>query len=85
MARFSEDDLRRFLLGEEIACESSAMTAARYDEDRQELTLKLMGGRPDGYTWPGIDTDMAWDFAEARSKGTWMWANLPIKGVDPRA
>jgi hypothetical protein len=72
-AAFSPGEMSNFLLGYRVACRSSWVNAAQWNEDSSNLTLNL-GTAAKDYDFPDIDEDGAVEFAESFSKGFWYWS-----------
>ena len=76
-----EDEVAAFLRGDELLLvQSSNVAAAQYHPDDDKLMIEYL----DGSAWlygPGVSVRMAEDFARARSKGTWVWDNIKVRGT----
>ena len=81
---FSSSDTMGFVLGEWTPCVSSNVAEAMYDEGEQTLYIGFDGGDPGGgvdyHAYFGVNFDMAMSFANAPSKGIWVWENLRRTG-----
>lgn len=71
-AAFTESEMSNFLLGHKVACRSSWVNTAQWNENTETLTLNLGTERKKDYDFPA-DEDIAVEFAEAFSKGFWYW------------
>ncbi len=73
---FSDDDQFAFLLGEWVACNSSAIRRARYDPQAHMLWLEWKSGKATPVE--KVDHATASEFGQAVSKGRW-WADYKAR------
>lgn len=74
-AAFSPDETAAFLAGQWIEVRSSNVKACRYLAEDRLLEVEFDGkGKPSSfYAYPGVDEDLAEQFALAPSKGGGIW------------
>lgn len=82
-----QGDADRFVAGQLVLFldESSWLRYAKYYPEAQELEVGLIAGGPDGVNCQGmvasaVGRELAVLFARARSKGTWWWDYVFVRG-----
>src|SRR4051812_28075663 len=73
------DPEERFVRGEAINCDSSNVEGAYYERDRDALTITFHSGS--SYQYYQVSEAEARDFFRARSKGSFVWDRLRIRGT----
>ena len=75
---FDEEQTAAFLLGVRTECTSSNVAAAWYEADQENGTMFIEfdgKGKPNTvYWWHNQPYDVATSFANASSKGVWVWS-----------
>lgn len=78
----SGDLIERYLQGEWLPVASSNVRTIRYlPEDEAEEVEFYGGGSPAFYAYSNVTPRIARDFAEAPSKGKWLWSNFRKRGT----
>jgi len=73
------EDKSAFLLGAWMKVSSSNVAGAQWDEDRQVMTLEFRDGS--FYEYANCDSGTAESFADAPSKGGWVWDVFRVRGT----
>jgi KTSC domain len=64
--------------GEFLFVQSSNVAVAQYFPEDQKLMVEFLNGS--AYLYSGVGVEEARDFAEAPSKGEWIWDHLRKRG-----
>lgn len=76
----SSDQLDDFLhFGEWLPVQSSNVAAAQYDGETEQMTVEFDDGS--FYQYQQVSRQEARAFAQAGSKGIWVWDHLRIRGT----
>lgn len=73
--------LDSFLTGKAMKVRSSSLLAAKYDPNEQLLRIAYKSNPGVWHKFEQVDKAAAKDFHGARSKNTWVWDNLRVRGT----
>lgn len=76
---FSGDEVEAFLYNQEpLMVHSTNVSMAQYYIDDQKLMVEFLNGA--AYMYSAITEQEALNFAQAPSKGTWIWDHVRVRG-----
>jgi hypothetical protein len=75
------DEVYEFLMeGAPLFVHSSNVAMAQYYPEDEKLQIEFLNGS--AYLYSPVSMELAQKFAEAHSKGIWVWSNLRVRGED---
>ncbi len=80
------DDVEEFVhLSQPLFVHSTCVTMAQYFADSQTMLIEYLPSRQTGegagaYKYGNVSEEWAYEFAQAQSKGAWVWDRLRIRG-----